>query len=156
MIGRQVLRHQGSSRLGFTAVEVMLMLTMVAILTAMVTPRIGLMLERMRLNRTTAVVAADLESAFSLAARQRQPIRISCACGSTRYTLADRNGGTVRVFRSFSGDRDYGVQSLTFAPAQVDVFPSGVASDTLRVTIASGSVSRVIRMTSAGQVRILP
>ena len=51
---------------------------------------------------------------------------------------------------------------MTFANASsatnavIDVFPSGIASAPLTVTIASGGWSRQITLSTAGQVRILP
>lgn len=156
--GRQ---FQSPERRGFTMVELALTLTVFGLLTAMSLPRVGFMLTHMRVDRTTSTVAADLESAFSLAARQRKPVRISCTCGTRAYTLADRTGATVRLARSLASS-DYGVSTMTFANASsatnavVDVFPSGIASAPLTVTIASGGWSRRITLTTAGQVRILP
>ena len=98
------------------------------------------------------MVAADLESAFSMAARQRRPIRISC-CTAAGYTFADRSDGTVRLQRSLS---DYGVTTLAFTVSPVDIFPSGVASSADTVTIGAAGYTRRIVMTSAGLVRILP
>jgi Tfp pilus assembly protein FimT len=142
-------------------VELALTLTVFGLMTAMSLPRVAHVLRHIRIDRTTSTIAADLESAFSLAARQRRPVRISCACSNRSYTLADRTGGTVRVFRGLASS-DYGVETLTFSNtsvasnATVDVFPSGIASAPLTVTIASGGWSRQVTLTTAGQVRILP
>ena len=138
-----------------------LTLTVFGLLTAISLPRVSTILRHIRINRTTSTIAADLESAFTLAARQRKPVRISCDCSNRGYTLADRTGGTIRLSRSLSSN-DYGVGTLTFsnasvvANATVDVFPSGIASAPLTVTIASGGWSRQVTLTTAGQVRILP
>jgi type II secretory pathway pseudopilin PulG len=137
-------------------VELVLALAVVGLLTLMTIPRVGRIIQRARVNRATATVASDLEAAFSMAARQRRPIRISCNCAAQTYTLADRNGGTVRLRRSLSGDVDFGVTSLSFSASPVDVFPSGVASAPDTIRIGAGGWTRVITMTTAGQVRILP
>jgi prepilin-type N-terminal cleavage/methylation domain-containing protein len=148
-------------RRGFTLVELALTLTVFGLLTAMSLPRVGHILRHIRIDRTTSTIAADLESAFTLAARQRKPVRISCTCGTRAYTLADRNGATVRLRRSLASS-DYGVATMTFANASsatnavIDVFPSGIASAPLTVTIASGGWTRQVTVTTAGQVRILP
>jgi hypothetical protein len=113
---------------------------------------VGPALQRSQVNRATATVAADLESAFSMAARQRRPIRITC-CTAAGYTVADRAGGTVRLQRSLT---DFGVTTLTFSASPVDIFPSGVASSADTVTIGAAGYTRQIVMTSAGLVRILP
>jgi prepilin-type N-terminal cleavage/methylation domain-containing protein len=139
-------------RLGFTLVEMAVALAVVGLLTLMTQQRVSAIIQRSQVNRATAAVAADLESAFSLAARQRRPIRISC-CTNGSYTFADRTGGTVRLQRSLV---DYGVTTLTFSTTPVDIFPSGVATSADTVTIGAGSHTRRIVMTSAGLVRILP
>jgi type II secretory pathway pseudopilin PulG len=114
--------------------------------------QVGPMIQRSQVNRATAVVAADLETAFSMAARQRRPIRIAC-CTAGSYTFVDRSDGTLRLQRSLV---DYGVTTLTFTASPVDIFPSGVASSPDTVTIGAAGYTRRIVMTSVGLVRILP
>jgi type II secretory pathway pseudopilin PulG len=137
-------------------VELGLTLVIISLLTALSVPRIGPLLSRSRVNQTAAVVAADLETAFAIAGRQRRPVRLSCVCASVRYQVADRSDGTPRLSRTLSGNEESGVTALAFSTPQVDIFPSGVASAPLLVTISAGAYSRQIQMTSAGQVRILP
>ena len=140
---------------GFTAVEVALTLAVLGLLTAMSMPRVGRTLQHMRVNRATATVAADLEQAFSTAARMRKPIRVTFNTASLSYILADRAGGTVRLSRLLTAP-DYQLQSLGATATTLDVFPSGVATATDTVTIGSGGYTRRIVVTSAGLVRILP
>jgi type II secretory pathway pseudopilin PulG len=137
-------------------VELALTFTIIAILTAMMIPRIGRTMQATRVNRMTAMVAADLEQAFTLAGRFRRPMRLSCTCGTQTYTIADLNGGTVRLSRTLGADADLGTITLTFSATPVDIFPSGIASapDTVRIT--SGVSSRAVVLTTAGQVRIIP
>lgn len=146
---------QGRTQAGFTMVEMSLTIVVLGLLTLIATPKVATLISHSRVNATTAVVAADLETAFALAGRQRKPVRLSCACDSTRYRVADRAGGTVRLSRMLSGDEDFGVTGLTFSANPVDIFPSGVASAPLTVTISAGGYDRQVTMTTAGQVRIL-
>ena len=147
------------SRLGFTMVELALTFTIIAILTAMMIPEIGRTMRSTRVNRATAIVAADLEQAFTLAGRYRRPMRISCTCGTGTYTVADRTGGAVRLRRTLIGDSDLGNMTLAFeAPVAgiVDVFPSGVSTAVLQVRITSGSSTRAVTLSTAGRARIIP
>ena len=57
-------------------VELVLTFTLIGILTAMMIPKIGRTMQATRVNRTSAIVAADLEQAFTLAGRFRR------RCGS--------------------------------------------------------------------------
>jgi len=140
-------------------VELALTFTVIAILAGMMVPKIGRFMQATRISRQTAIVAADLEQAVALAARYRRPMRISCTCGTGTYTIADRNGGTVRLSRTLGEDADLGSVTLAFELAPggvVDVFPSGVTSATLRVRLTSGISTRAVTLSTAGYVRIVP
>lgn len=146
-------------RLGFTMVELVLVFTMIGILAAMTIPKIARTIQATQVNRAAAIVAGDMEAAFTLAARQRKPMRINCNCGNASYTVADRAGGTVRLSRRLVGDSDLGTFTLAFGPGgvlPVDVFPHGVATAPFTVTITSGASTRTISVSTAGHVRIGP
>jgi prepilin-type N-terminal cleavage/methylation domain-containing protein len=146
----------GTGRQGFTMIELALTLTLIAIMTAMMVPKIGRIMQATRINREIAIVVQDLEQAFTIAARYRKPMRLSCTCGTQTYTIADRTGGTVRLSRRLGADADLGTLTLTFSADPVDIFPSGVATapDTVRIT--SGTSTRAVVLTTGGQVRIIP
>ena len=146
----------GRDRQGFTMIELALTLTLIAIMTAMMVPKIGRIMQATRINREIAIVVQDLEQAFTIAARYRKPMRLSCTCGTQTYTIADRTGGTVRLSRKLGADADLGTLTLTFSASPVDIFPSGVATapDTVRIT--SGTSTRAVVLTTGGQVRIIP
>jgi type II secretory pathway pseudopilin PulG len=137
-------------------VELALTFTIIAIMAGMMIPKFARVMEATRVNRTAAIVAADLEAAFTLAARYRKPMRLSCDCGAGTYTVADRAGGTVRLRRTLGEDSDLGSVTLVFSVDPVDIFPSGVATSADTVRITSGMSSKRIVMSTAGQVRIIP
>ena len=137
--------------------ELALTLCVIGIMTAMMIPKIGRIMEATRVRRQTAIVAADLEQAATLAARYRKPMRLSCACGgpSYTYTVADLNGGTVRLTRTLGVDQDLGrTTTVNFNPSPVDFYPSGVSTAALTVTIASGVSTRTVTLSTAGLMRI--
>jgi type II secretory pathway pseudopilin PulG len=140
-------------------VELVLTFTIIAILTGMMIPKIGRTIQATRVHRNTAIVAADLEQAFTLAGRFRKPMRISCTCNTGTYTIADLAGGTVRLRRTLVGDTDLGNMTLAFeipVAGIVDVYPSGVSTTPLRVRITSGPSTRAVTLSTAGHVRIIP
>jgi prepilin-type N-terminal cleavage/methylation domain-containing protein len=151
----------GTGRRGFTMIEMVLVLTIAGIMLAMAIPRIQRNMISHQTRRAAALVAGDLERAFSLAARYRRPMRLSCVvaagvCTNATYTVADRTGGTVRIRRELRNDGDLGTMSVRLAITPVDIFPTGVSTGVDTVTITAGNSTRRIVMTSAGQVRILP
>jgi Tfp pilus assembly protein FimT len=144
-------------------IELALTLTIIAIMAAMMVPKIGRVMQAARVNRQTAIIAADLEQSFTLAARYRKPMRLNCTCGTQTYTIADRTGGTVRLSRRLGADADLGTLTLTFTTnpvigvnGLVDIFPSGVSSTSLTARITSGISTRAVTLSTAGQVRIVP
>jgi Tfp pilus assembly protein FimT len=153
------LRFAPRGRRGFTMIELALTFTVIAIMTAMMIPKIGRVMQSTRVNRNTAIIAADLEQAFTLSARFRKPMRISCTCNTGTYRVADVSDGTIRLTRTLGQDADLGKVTLAFElplAGTVDVFPSGVSTALLRVRITSGSSTRAVTLSTAGQVRILP
>ena len=152
----RLISGHGSRTAGFSLIEMVLTFVIVALMSLMMTPRISRFMQSQQTRRAASIVASDLERAFSMAARYRKPMRLSCVCGSGTYTVADRTGGTVRLRRNLRADGDLGRMTLTFSTTPVDIFPSGISNlpDTIRVS--SGSSTRSIVMTTAGQVRILP
>jgi prepilin-type N-terminal cleavage/methylation domain-containing protein len=147
-------------RSGFSMIELALTLVVIAIMAAMISPRFIRIMQSTKVARSSAVVAGDLEQAFTLAGRYRKPMRITCDCANATYTIADRSDGTVRLTRRLQDD-DLGTMTLTWewpngANQRVDVFPNGVATDLLRLRITSGTSTRAITMSSAGIVRIIP
>ena len=141
-------------------IELVLVIVVIGIMTSFAIPKTARVIRASQVNRAASIVAADMEAAFTLAARQRRPMRIACTCGTARYTIADRAGGTVRISRALRGDNDLGSMTLTFSQSPLDVFPNGVASFTtvppLLVRVTSGTSTKGITVTSAGQVRIIP
>ena len=105
-----------------------------------------------RLSRAVDVFTSDLERGFSLAERQRRPIRVRCLCPTPGYVVEDRDSAVVYLTRSLGSDEDFRVSSLTFNPASIVVFPTGLASSTLTITLTAGEFIRTLRVTTAGQV----
>ncbi len=137
-------------------IELVLTITLIGIMAAIIMPRFGRVMQSTRVNRAIAIVAADMESAFTLAGRQRKPMRITCDCANATYTIADRTGGTVRLSRKLTGDSDLGNMTVAFNTATVDVFPSGTSTTPLTVRITSGASTRAVTLSTAGHVRIVP
>lgn len=140
-------------------VELALTFTVIAILAGMMIPKFHRTMQATRVSRATAILAADLESAFTLSARYRQPMRLSCNCAQTSYTIVDR-AGTVRLRRRLV-DSDLGTLTLTFtaAPANtfpIEIFPPGISDKSLTARITSGASTRAVTVTTSGQVRIIP
>lgn len=143
-------------RTGFTLIEVVIALAVMGMLAMILMPKVGTIMEHDRVNRAATVVASDLEQAVTIAGRERKPVRLTCTCATAQYTVVDRSGGTSRLSRKLGTNSEYHLTTLTFSTPSVDIFPTGVTSADLTVTVGSAGYSRQIRLTTAGYVRIVP
>jgi type II secretion system protein H len=142
-------------RLGFTIFELLVVLAIFGILAAIVGPQMSKIVRHQRANRAAMVIAADLQNAFAVAARQREPVRIQADATTRSYQFIDRKSGNVLRIRTFYGDTsEYRLTSLVFTPATIDVFPSGISSSAVTVALANGDYSKTITASTAGFIRV--
>jgi prepilin-type N-terminal cleavage/methylation domain-containing protein len=145
------------SRLGFSLFELLIVIVILGILSTMTGPAISRIVRHNRVNRAATVIASDLQNAFAVAARQREPVRIQADEATRSYQFVDRKSGAVLRIRTFYGDTsEYRLTSLKFNPATIDVFPNGVSSNAVVIDLANGDYSRRITASTAGFVRVKP
>lgn len=143
------------NRLGFTILELIAVVAILGILATMAGPAISRIVRHQRVNRAATVIAADLQNAFAVAARQRQPVRIQADAGTRSYQFVDRRTGAVLRIRTFYGDTsEYRLTKLVFNPTTIDVFPSGISSTAVTIDLANGDYAKQITASTAGFVRI--
>ena len=143
------------SRFGFSMVELIVIVAIIGIMAAIGGPAISRIIRHQRVNRATTLVTSDLQNAFAVAARQREPVRIQADNANRSYQFIDRKSGTVLRIRTFYGDTsEYRLSKLTFAPATLDIFPDGISSAPLTVDLGNGDYNRQITASTAGFVRI--
>lgn len=142
-------------RTGFSLTEVLLVMSVLGVVTALALPTVSRSLTSVRADRAAAIVAADMKLAFSMAARQNRPVRLNMIAAQRQYTITDRTSGTVLQRRNFgAGAADLTVSSLASSASTVDVFPNGLASGGATYTLSVGTHQRVVTMTRTGHVRV--
>jgi prepilin-type N-terminal cleavage/methylation domain-containing protein len=138
---------------GFTLLEMIITVVVLALMVSVGYPRVARTIAHARVNSTAAVIAADFEHAFSLAGRQRKPVRIVVNKVAMSYRITDRSGTVLRE-RFFGGTADLHVGSMDATVTTLDVFPNGLSSGPLSVTIGIDTYTRTIAVTRVGKVRI--
>jgi prepilin-type N-terminal cleavage/methylation domain-containing protein len=142
-------------RNGFTMLELMLVVVLLGIVSAMSAGRIHDLIIQQRVVRAATAVQNGLESAFALAGRNRQPVRISWSPASMQFGVTDRSGN-VFYRRIGLGTDAYGLESanVSVSRSPLEVYPGGLANDTPAVTLSVSGMTKRIRMTRSGLVRV--
>lgn len=134
---------------GFTVVELASSIAVVMLLTAMVVPSIRKITNSQRAGRAARVLASDLERGFSLAARIRQPVVITCRCDVQIFEVRLASTDSVIYARRFDAESGFGLDGLTASGSAV-VTQAGVSSAPLSFTLSSGASSRQVTLSTAG------
>jgi len=142
---------------GFSLFEVIVIVVIVGIVATMAGPAMSRIIRHQRVNSAATIIVSDLQNAFAVAARQREPVRVQADATTRSYQFVDRQTGAVLRIRAFYGDTsEYRLTSLVFTPTTFDVFPTGVSSDAVKIDLANGDYARVITASTAGFVRLKP
>ena len=143
------------SALGFTLIEMLMVIVLLGILGSVMVPQVSRFTTRAKVRETAGTVAGDLEQAVTLAGRLRKPVTLSWS-GST-YQVRDRAtspSDTIRLQRTVAFGSDFGVRRIEFSPASVVIFPNGLVSAAVSVEVESDGFGRVVTLSPAGLVRI--
>ncbi|MGQ0714180.1 MAG: GspH/FimT family pseudopilin [Gemmatimonadaceae bacterium] len=146
--------RQGGNRSGFSLIEMLVTVSMLAIMVGMAAPNVSKDITHSRVNGAAQVVAADLEQAMSLAGRQRRPVRVTIDGTLKEIVLTDRVSGQVISRRQLGDLSEFKLYSVSGSPSTVDLLPHGVATAGTVVTLTAGGYSRRVTMSRGGYVRV--
>jgi prepilin-type N-terminal cleavage/methylation domain-containing protein len=147
---------QMRARVGFTLVEMLISITVLGTVAAMGLPRVNSTIRQQRVIAASNALAGDIESAFSVAARQRKPVRILYDSPSGEIRVIDRAALTIYSRRPLGLTSEYHLDAVSIAPATVDVYPVGLASAAFTVTLTNGAFQRRVIVTRTGLTRVRP
>lgn len=132
-----------------------MVLLIVLTVVAALTPGVTRALNHARVNRAANVVAAQFYLAQSMAGRQHRPVTVLVSPGAKTITISDAVSDSTLLVRSFGGGSEFNLLALSASPATVYIVPSGMASASVTVTVGDASYQQQVRMSRAGQIRIL-
>jgi len=149
-------------RSGYTVLELMIVTTILSVVTVMSAGKIADYVRDRNVAAASSIFRNDLQQAFAIAARNRQPVRVTFSTADTALSITNRENTETYVRRGFGNGSglmlrpsDVTFCAKTCTAASIDVFPNGWASDTLNVTLGKGSHARTLRMSRSGLVSTL-
>lgn len=147
------MAREQKPRAGFTAIEMLIVVVIIGLMATAVMPRISRVVAEQRIRAVQSAVAGDLELAFALAMREHKPVTITYNATTKVLALTDRASSTVLKTRYLGQDQSASVTGVTFSPtAGITIFPPGLATAALTVTVSNGTFTRTIAVTRAGLV----
>ncbi len=151
------MAFEPGDRTGFTLIEALLVVVIIGILIAVGVWRMGPALERAKVRRVISVMAGDLQYAQLMAARDRQPVVFIVIPSAQAYLIRSRTDSTTIYRERFIGpDTDYAAETLSASPGNtLEIYPNGVARQTTTFTVGRNAYQRQVRITRAGQIRIV-
>lgn len=150
--------HPSPRRSGFTMLELLLVITMIGIVAMMSMGRVGSMMTQWRVGRAAQAYGEELQSAFAIVGRDRKPIRITMDRTNMELRITSRDASVIYRRRNFGVTSAYKLDSADFVfPASMrtlEVFPPGLAADSLSIVISREGKFRRVRMLRGGIVQI--
>ena len=145
-----------SATAGFTIFEAVMVILIILVVVASLIPRVSTTLAHSKVNRAAYVIAADFLYAQSAAARQHKPVVVAISSSALTLTISQPSP-SVTVLRTdyFDKRSEFQLSALSSTPVSAQVMPNGTATASMVVTVGGADYYHQVRMTLAGQVRII-
>ena len=149
-------RQQPASRRrrGVTMVESVIVIVVFGTMLSIGLPRANAGIRQRRVMAASNALHSDMPVAFSLAARQRKPVKLTYDAASGELQVTNRAADTVFYRRALKNTSEYMLDSVTMTPATVQLLPNGVASSAFTIRLVNGSFVRQITVSRTGFSRI--
>lgn len=155
------MRHSPSRRRsGFTVIELLVAMAVFGAVAMISVRAVGDTLRRDRVTKVSAIIGTDIEQAFAIAARLREPVRMVVDRTNKRFTIQDRNvSPTIYKSRSFALSGEYGIDSLASNRDTVDIMPNGIATADWNLsmiikTTGGALYTKSVKVSRGGLVRV--
>ena len=143
-----------SNQSGFTLIELVVVLSITAILTSIAIVKVGPTVERARVRRSASLIAADIQYAQMIAARQRKPVVIITSEALKSYIIRDASSTTIFRERYFGDDTSFELKKFEADPDNIVIFPNGVVQAESKFKVEVNKYKWEIKVTRAGQIRL--
>jgi prepilin-type N-terminal cleavage/methylation domain-containing protein len=144
------------SERAFTVLEMIVTLTIVGIVAAVSIPKISNINTQNKVQRAANVLQAEVQQAFAIAGRNRQPIKFLWSKAALQVQVTNRAGTTIyrKTGLGIGSSLNFTASEVTIYPTTLTVFPNGIASDTLYMKVSKSGFSKTVRVSKSGMTRI--
>jgi type II secretion system protein H len=141
---------------GFSLVEVLVVVTLIGIATALAVPRINKITNETKIQRAAQALQSEVQQAFAIAGRNRVPVKLAWSSAAMQLQVTNMAGTIVYRRAGLGAGAGYGLSSseVTVTPSTLVVFPSGLAQDTLVIALSRKGYSKTLRVSRSGMVRL--
>lgn len=142
-------------RPGFTILELLIVISMVGLLAMVSMGRTSRLVTSWRVTRAAQAFSEELQTGFALVGRNRKPLTMTLDMTKLELRFSDRAGVIYRR-RSFGPGSEYklSASNITASRTTLEIYPPGLAADSLSVMITQPGTSRRVRMLRGGLVQI--
>jgi prepilin-type N-terminal cleavage/methylation domain-containing protein len=148
-----------SLRRGFTMLELLIVLTLTAVVTGLSLGRITSYMAHERVAKAAVGLATDIQAGFAIPGRIRRPVRIRVDTSAMQLVITDRAQTTTYRKTAFGSRYNLTSSNVAFYPSPAstfEIYPNGFASDSLVITLSASGYSRSIKVTKSGMVQVRP
>jgi prepilin-type N-terminal cleavage/methylation domain-containing protein len=153
-----MLTSLSARRRGFSLIELMLVISMIGLISIMSFGRTSSMITQWRVGRAAQAYGEELQAAFAIVGRDRKPVVITMDRTHMELRITARDTTLKYRRRSFGVTSAYKLDSADFvfpgAMRVMEVYPPGLAADSLSIVISRQGQFRRIRMLRGGLVQI--
>lgn len=148
------------ARQGFSLMEMLIVVILIGIVMSVAGVRVSGMMTQQRVIRASSTIQTQMETAFALAGRNREPMKLTFATSASAITLKTTNRAGTTTFTT-TDLKALGLSNgnVTASTNSIEVFPNGFASDTLSikvlVTRGGATYQRIVRMSRAGLIKVI-
>jgi hypothetical protein len=95
--------------------------------------------------------------AFAIVGRNRKPVRVSWDSTNVRFLITDRSDTLLFRTRPMGAETEFKLQKTMFSLSRpmVEIYPPGLAADSMNIHIVNGDQMRTISMQRGGLVQVL-
>ena len=142
-------------RSGFSTIEAIIILLIVMIIVGTLTPTVQKQLTHTRISRAARAASADFYLAQALAQRERQPVTVTVDSIAKTITLKISTPDTVLQRHYFGTEGEFKLPKIYASPKSIVVYPNGMSSTSITVSMSDGTFTRQVKMSRAGQILVL-